>query len=122
MVNNHIVVARVRRLEQRANELRSKIGSQPTIATDATLWMSSLDIIGELLNVVQDMIGAQDVGASKGAVTNSIVQTQSAFDYEKMELACPDCHAVVDVAFDAIADAATACPVCGANILLSNPT
>lgn len=98
-MNKQMVVGRVRHLGQRAKALRQQAGLNWSSGDDDNLWMSSLDIIGELLSMVEEMV----VG-------------------DKMQLACPNCHSVVAVSYDAVADAAASCPACGATMLLSNPT
>lgn len=103
MNNRQSVRNRVRDLEVRAQALRQQAGAQGELEHD-NLWMSSLDIIGELLNVVQQL--TTDVGKSS----------------EQMRLACPHCHALVGVSYDVVAEAAARCPACGENVLLTNPT
>lgn len=99
-----MVVGRVRDLEQRTKVLRQQAGSNGSQNDDDTLWMSSLDIIGELLSMVEELVGeSENVG-------------------DKMQLACPNCRSVVAVSYDAVADAAVDCPACGATMLLTNPT
>lgn len=98
-MNRQRVVGRVRDLEQRAKELRQKAGLNWGPDEDDNLWMSSLDIIGELLSMVEQLV----VG-------------------DKMQLACPNCRSVIAVSYDAVADAAVDCPACGATMLLANPT
>lgn len=98
-MNKQMVVGRVRDLGQRAKVLRQQAGLNWSPDDDDNLWMSSLDIIGELLSMVEELV----VG-------------------DKMQLACPNCRSVVAVSYDAVADAAASCPACGATMLLANPT
>lgn len=103
MSNKDGVVKRLRALEQRAKSLRQQADNNWQ-QQDDNLWMSSLDIIGELLSVVEQLAGdEQAVG-------------------EQMQLACPNCRSVVTVSYDVVAEAAARCPSCGETVLLSNPT
>ncbi|HHW98468.1 MAG TPA: hypothetical protein GX738_02410 [Firmicutes bacterium] len=105
MNERNSVVSRLRALEQRALALRQKAdANQNRQDEDDNLWMSSLDIIGELLNVVEQL-----------AVDQSNID-------EQMRMACPHCRSWVAVSYDAVADAAARCPACGETVLLSNPT
>ena len=102
VLKEHEVGMRVRDLKERTRGLRQQVGMERNCEDD-NLWMSSLDIIGELLNLVEHL--AQDDG-----------------DGEKMSLSCPSCHATVAVPYEALVQAVAACPACGVAILLANPT
>ncbi len=105
MSDRKSVVDRLRALEQRTMALRQQAhASRNGEDDDDTLWMSSLDIIGELLNVVEKL--AVDQPNMK----------------DRMDIACPHCRSRVSVSYEAVADAATRCPACGQTVLLSNPT
>lgn len=104
MNNKDGVMKRLRDLEQRAKFPRQQADNNWQ-QQDDNLWMSSLDIIGELLSVVEHLAG--DGQAAVG---------------EQMQLACPSCHACVTVSYDVVAEAAVRCPACGETVLLSNPT
>lgn len=104
MSDKQSVQSRVRDLEQKAITLRLKAGANHHLNNDDNLWMSSLDIIGELLDVVQHVVRDRECFSTS------------------MELECPQCHTVVAVSYDAVADTAVGCPACGKEVLLANPT
>ncbi|NLW16113.1 MAG: hypothetical protein GX033_00360 [Firmicutes bacterium] len=105
MNNKNRVVSRLRALEQRAQALRQQANApQRPRDQDSVLWMSSLDIIGELLSVVEQLAADRiNVG-------------------EEMPFACPHCHSSVAVPYEAVTQAAARCPACGETVLLANPT
>lgn len=92
-------------LAEQTRLLRSR--ASQLMDDDETLWMSSLDIIDELLDTVQGLI--RQTGGDPGNPAESVLH-------------CPNCHALVKLPFEAVAQAATVCPRCGADILLTNPT
>ncbi len=104
MNNKRAVVGRVRILEQKTSELRRQADNNVGLENDDSLWLSSLEIIGELLNVMQQVVEGWDEIS------------------DKMQVACPSCRSLVAVSYETIADAAITCPACGDAFLLANPT
>ncbi len=120
LVLNEVTVNHLRELARRAEELRRavKLQPDPTIDDDV-LWSSSLDILGELVNVVEGVVMRQQEllqltrdGSPYGAVARA----------GSTEMECPYCQQLVTVSDKAVADGATVCPRCGAQMLLANPT
>jgi ribosomal protein S27E len=93
---------KTRLLRSRARQLSSDHDE------DDTLWMSSLDIIDELLSTVEGLI--HDAGTEDRLHAGSVT------------MLCPNCHTCFQLTFDAMGSAAATCPVCGDTILLTNPT
>ena len=99
---------RVELLTRKANLLRGRAKQLTADYDDDTLWMSSLDIIDELLDTVQGLMQQTDDGTA--AHPNDVL------------MLCPHCHTTVNLPFDVVATGAATCPVCGDTILLTNPT
>jgi hypothetical protein len=106
-MTNHQVADRLQLLTRKANQLRGR-AKQFMSDEDDTLWMSSLDVIDELLDSMSGLM--QDAGVSKLESPDAIL------------LFCPHCQSPVNLPFEALAAAAAVCPICGDAILLTNPT
>ena len=74
---------------------------------DSTLWMSSLDIIDELLNEMTEQIPT--------AAHEHLPVLPTA-------TRCPNCQAAVVLTPETALAAAAVCASCGQSILLANPT
>lgn len=105
---NRYVANRLELLTHKADLLRNRAKQLKDDNEDDTLWMSSLDIIDELLDNMQGLMQQGDDGS----------MTHPA----DVLLLCPNCHYGVNLPFEEVANAAVICPACGEGILLTNPT
>ncbi len=121
MQNNPEFISRLEQLSRRAARLRSLAKQKVVNAEDGTLWMSSLDIMGELLNVVYKLVDDQQQ-AQLHSQFASFGDSDDDDDTGEILMQCPNCHDIVNISFGAVEEAAATCPHCGTTVLLTNPT
>lgn len=121
MQNNPEFLDRLEHLSRRASRLRNLARQKVMNADDGPLWMSSLDIMGELLSVVQRMVDEQHQ-AQLNAQFAGFGYDGDDEDAGDILMQCPNCHDIVSIAFGAVEEAAAICPHCGSTVLLTNPT
>lgn len=107
MSSHDELVLRLELLARKTAGLRSKAQQLTSDDDDGTLWMSSLDIIDELLNEITAQIPATD--AEHALVPQAATR-------------CPSCQAAVVLTPETALAAAAVCSTCGRAILLANPT
>ena len=90
----HDVTQRLQQLEQRADELRQLAKTQVNTDANDVLWMSSLDIIGELLSVVQQLLQKETVSYDTSAYHTAGQEWRQSYDGH--HLACPRCHSLIE--------------------------
>lgn len=104
------LLLRLELLARKAAGLRSKallLQAGDDDDDDSTLWMSSLDIIDELLNEITEQIPTAE------REHPSVLPTATR---------CPNCQATVVLTPETALAAAATCSNCGQSILLANPT
>ncbi len=108
MSSHDELVLRLELLARKAAGLRSKaLLLLADEDDDSTLWMSSLDIIDELLNEITEQIPTAE------HLHPSVLPTATR---------CPNCQAAVVLTPETALAAAAICSNCGQPILLANPT
>ncbi|MGI6357351.1 MAG: hypothetical protein ACOX2K_01450 [Bacillota bacterium] len=91
MTNPDQLANRLQEVARKADQLQQQVKQLPDDGDD-TLWLSSLDIIDQLLNAITGLVQSEEAGQ----VTATI----------QVALPCPECHKATDSHADV-------CPYCG---------